>query len=254
MSTIVFFRDLERRIVETEMKITLAKSQGFHSNQLKSSSNKNFLAVIGIYTGFGYSLKNLEERGIVIRFIIGRSPNRGFSLDRNIEEENCTKKDFFKTFLQSSFLGNGDDYFNDMRGFKSLLKLLKDKQILMHSLIIYRKLSLDLCKSRIIRRYNTPVPEQHPDEWLFQFVAGVKAILLVPVTPHGVLQLGSLEHLPKDAKMSNYIKNEFFTHQDFMSYSDTFSTNQQFTSSFIMQSFNEFPSFMENNKSSDEVN
>lgn len=55
--------------------------------------------------------------------------------------------------------------------------------------------------------------------------------------------------------MSNYIKNEFFTHQDFMSYSDhTFSTNQQFPSSFMMQSFNEFPSFMENNKSSDEVN
>ncbi|CAH1439814.1 unnamed protein product [Lactuca virosa] len=107
---------------------------------------------------------------------------------------------------------------------------------------------------------NTPVPE-HPDEWLFQFAAGVKTILLLPVTPHGVLQLGSLQHLPEDAQMSNYIKNEFFTHQDFMSYSDTFSTNQQFpfpsqsSSSFMMQSFNEFPSFMENNnKSSDEVN
>ncbi|CAH1451887.1 unnamed protein product [Lactuca virosa] len=103
-------KDLERRIVETEMEITLAKSQGFLSNQLKSSSNKKFLAVIGIYTGFGNklrrnafrgswmpegdSLKKLEERGIVIRFIIGRSPNRGDSLDRNIDEENHTTKDF----------------------------------------------------------------------------------------------------------------------------------------------------------------
>ncbi|KAL4592334.1 hypothetical protein LXL04_005325 [Taraxacum kok-saghyz] len=103
-------KDLERRIVETEMEITLAKSQGFLNNQLKSSSNKKLLAVIGIYTGFGSklrrnsfrgswipdgdSLKKLEERGIVIRFVIGRSPNRGDSLDRNIDEENRTTKDF----------------------------------------------------------------------------------------------------------------------------------------------------------------
>ena len=52
----VFFRDLERRIVEAEMELTQAKSQGFLMNQLKqpgSSSNKKLHAVIGIYTGFG---------------------------------------------------------------------------------------------------------------------------------------------------------------------------------------------------------
>ncbi|KVH90272.1 hypothetical protein Ccrd_007733 [Cynara cardunculus var. scolymus] len=120
-------KDLERRIVEAEMEITLAKSQGFLENHLKqpgSSSSKKLLAVIGIYTGFGGrqnrnafrgswtpggqfiicitfytsydvdSLKKLEERGIVIRFVIGRSPNRGDSLDRNIDEENRTTKDF----------------------------------------------------------------------------------------------------------------------------------------------------------------
>nr|XP_043640146.1 hydroxyproline O-galactosyltransferase HPGT3-like [Erigeron canadensis] len=105
-------KDLERRIVEAEMEITLAKSQGYLKNQLKQpgSSNKKLLAVIGIYTGFGSrlkrnsfrnswtlgggSLKKLEERGIVIRFIIGRSPNRGDSLDRNIDEENRTTHDF----------------------------------------------------------------------------------------------------------------------------------------------------------------
>ncbi|KAJ0940730.1 putative galactosylxylosylprotein 3-beta-galactosyltransferase [Helianthus annuus] len=106
-------KDLERRIVETEMEITLAKSQGFLKNQLTesgSSSSKKLLAVIGIYTGFGSrskrnvfrgswmtgvdSVKTLEERGIVIRFVIGRSPNRGDSLDRSIDEENDMKNDF----------------------------------------------------------------------------------------------------------------------------------------------------------------
>lgn len=106
-------KDLERRIVETEMEITLAKSQGYlksHLLQTGSSSGKRLLAVIGVYTGFGSrlkrnvfrgswmpkgdSLQKLEERGIIIRFVIGRSANRGDSLDRNIDEENRVTKDF----------------------------------------------------------------------------------------------------------------------------------------------------------------
>ncbi|KAG8381737.1 hypothetical protein BUALT_Bualt05G0003700 [Buddleja alternifolia] len=106
-------KELERRIVEAEMELTLAKSQGYLKNQLlqsKPSSGKKLLAVIGIYTGFGGRLRRniirgswmskagalakLEERGIVVRFVIGRSPNRGDSLDRNIDEENRAMKDF----------------------------------------------------------------------------------------------------------------------------------------------------------------
>ncbi|KAL8063043.1 hypothetical protein ABFS82_01G002300 [Erythranthe guttata] len=106
-------KDLERRIVETEMELTLAKSQGYLKNQLQqsgSSSGKKLLAVIGVYTGFGGRLRrntirgswmskadilsNLEKRGIVVRFVIGRSPNRGDSLDRNIDEENRATEDF----------------------------------------------------------------------------------------------------------------------------------------------------------------
>ncbi|KAG7567704.1 Glycosyl transferase family 31 [Arabidopsis thaliana x Arabidopsis arenosa] len=104
-------KDLERRIVETEMELTLAKSQGYLKNQKSSSSSgKKLLAVIGVYTGFGSylrrntfrgtwmpqgdALRKLEERGIVIRFVIGRSPNRGDSLDRKIDEENQARKDF----------------------------------------------------------------------------------------------------------------------------------------------------------------
>ncbi|KAM3202714.1 hydroxyproline O-galactosyltransferase HPGT3 isoform X1 [Capsicum annuum] len=106
-------KDLERRIVEVEMELTVAKSQGYLKNQLKQSgisSGKQLLAVIGIYTGFGGHLRRnmirgswvpnvdalseLEERGVVVRFVIGRSPNRGDSLDRNINEENRATKDF----------------------------------------------------------------------------------------------------------------------------------------------------------------
>lgn len=106
-------KDLERRIVEVEMELTVAKSQGYLKNQLKrsgSSSGKQLLAVIGIYTGFGGRLRRnvirgswfpnadalskLEERGVVVRFVIGRSPNQGDSLDRNINEENRATKDF----------------------------------------------------------------------------------------------------------------------------------------------------------------
>lgn len=105
-------RDLERRIVEAEMELSLAKSQGYLKGQRQQtgSSDRRLLAVIGVYTGFGSklkrnvfrgswmprgdALKKLEERGVVIRFVIGRSPNRGDSLDRNINEENRSTKDF----------------------------------------------------------------------------------------------------------------------------------------------------------------
>ncbi|XP_007011805.2 PREDICTED: hydroxyproline O-galactosyltransferase HPGT3 [Theobroma cacao] len=106
-------KDLERRIVEAEMDLTLAKSQGYLKHQLRQSgsSDQKLLAVIGVYTGFGShlkritfrgswmprgdALKKLEERGVVIRLVIGRSANRGDSLDRNIDEENRKTKDFF---------------------------------------------------------------------------------------------------------------------------------------------------------------
>ncbi|KAL3655846.1 Hydroxyproline O-galactosyltransferase hpgt3 [Castilleja foliolosa] len=106
-------KELERRIVDAEMELTLAKSQGYLKKQIPqsgSSSGKKLLAVIGIYTGFGGRLRRnvirgswmskanvlskLEERGIVVRFVIGRSANRGDSLDRNIDEESRSTNDF----------------------------------------------------------------------------------------------------------------------------------------------------------------
>ncbi|KAB2072164.1 hypothetical protein ES319_A08G272700v1 [Gossypium barbadense] len=59
-------KDLERRIVEVEMDLTLAKSQGYLKHQLpqsESSSQRKLLAVIGVYTGFGRYLKRNTFRG-----------------------------------------------------------------------------------------------------------------------------------------------------------------------------------------------
>lgn len=63
---ILDFRDLERRIVEAEMELTLAKSQGFLKNKMQkssSSSSQKLLAVIGVYTGFGSHFKRNVFRG-----------------------------------------------------------------------------------------------------------------------------------------------------------------------------------------------
>ena len=74
------FRDLERRIVEAEMDLTLAKSQGYLKNHLQqsgSSSSSQLLAVIGVYTGFGGRLKRNVFRGSwmprgQLRFIVSK--------------------------------------------------------------------------------------------------------------------------------------------------------------------------------------
>lgn len=63
---LLFIRDLERRIVDAEMELTLAKSQGYLKGQRQqtgSSSDRRLLAVIGVYTGFGSRLKRNEFRG-----------------------------------------------------------------------------------------------------------------------------------------------------------------------------------------------
>lgn len=52
--------------MEAEMDLTLAKSQGFLKDRLQGSetaSTKKFLAVIGVYTGFGSHLKRNTFRG-----------------------------------------------------------------------------------------------------------------------------------------------------------------------------------------------
>ncbi|OMP06236.1 Glycosyl transferase, family 31 [Corchorus olitorius] len=97
------------------MDLAAAKQEGF---TLKRSADTNGadskrrpLVVIGVLTRFGRqhnrdairkawmgsgaTLKKMEnEKGIVSRFVIGRSANRGDSLDRSIDNENRQTNDF----------------------------------------------------------------------------------------------------------------------------------------------------------------
>ncbi|KXG19439.1 hydroxyproline O-galactosyltransferase HPGT2 isoform X2 [Sorghum bicolor] len=102
------------KVVEAEMDLARAKTEGYlwenRTAAVDSGKKQKLLAVIGVYTGFGShrkrnvfrgswmprgdALKKLEEKGVVIRFVIGRSANRGDSLDRNIDDENQQTKDF----------------------------------------------------------------------------------------------------------------------------------------------------------------
>lgn len=52
-------------------------------------------------------------------------------------------------------------------------------------------------------------PFNIPDEWLPQISAGVKTILVLPLLPHGVLQLGSREKVPEIKEAVNHIKAMF---------------------------------------------
>ncbi|XVE96926.1 hypothetical protein REPUB_Repub02eG0266100 [Reevesia pubescens] len=56
---------------------------------------------------------------------------------------------------------------------------------------------------------NSKLLPECPEEWLFQFASGIKTIVLVPVLPHGVLQLGSLEMVAEDLRIPAYIKDRF---------------------------------------------
>eukprot|EP00252_Welwitschia_mirabilis_P015442 TRINITY_DN3394_c0_g1_i1.p1 TRINITY_DN3394_c0_g1~~TRINITY_DN3394_c0_g1_i1.p1 ORF type:complete len:354 (+),score=65.36 TRINITY_DN3394_c0_g1_i1:279-1340(+) len=107
-------KDLSGKISKLEVELALARSQGYLNKQPSWNSSTNvqrYLAVIGIYTGFGgtlnrnrlrntwlptgKALRSLEEKGIIVRFVIGRSPNKGDSLDRKINEEAAKTNDFF---------------------------------------------------------------------------------------------------------------------------------------------------------------
>lgn len=47
------------------------------------------------------------------------------------------------------------------------------------------------------------------DGWKTQFAAGIRTIVVVPVVPHGVVQLGSLKNISEDLKLVNQIREIF---------------------------------------------
>ncbi|XP_044473731.1 transcription factor LHW-like [Mangifera indica] len=61
-------------------------------------------------------------------------------------------------------------------------------------------------------KINSNLVPKCPEEWLPQLASGIKTILLVPVLPHGVLQLGSLKMVVEDQSLVAYIKDRFMFH------------------------------------------
>ncbi|KAF7845457.1 transcription factor EMB1444-like isoform X1 [Senna tora] len=57
--------------------------------------------------------------------------------------------------------------------------------------------------------FNTDLISECPYEWLLQFSSGIKAVLLVPVLPHGVLQFGSFQAVAKDMEFVTNVKEKF---------------------------------------------
>ncbi|CAN4087642.1 unnamed protein product [Withania somnifera] len=112
---IIECREQRKKLSALEMELASARQEGFVSKQssdMKRSPEKDPVIVIGIFTSFGRkndrdavrkawmstgaALKRMEEeKGIVARFVIGRSANRGDSLDRSIDSENSQTNDFF---------------------------------------------------------------------------------------------------------------------------------------------------------------
>ncbi|XP_020264970.1 hydroxyproline O-galactosyltransferase HPGT1 [Asparagus officinalis] len=97
------------------MELAAARQEGFKGTYSSEShgndTRKRPTVVVGIITTFGRksnrdairkswvptgpALKKLEEeKGVVVRFVIGRSANRGDSMDRAIDEENEHTNDF----------------------------------------------------------------------------------------------------------------------------------------------------------------
>ncbi|TYJ21546.1 hypothetical protein E1A91_A08G070400v1 [Gossypium mustelinum] len=52
------------------------------------------------------------------------------------------------------------------------------------------------------------------DGWQSQFASGIRTVVVIPVGPHGVVQLGSLNKVYEDVKLVSHIRKVFFALQD----------------------------------------
>ncbi|KAG1339248.1 putative transcription factor bHLH155 [Cocos nucifera] len=59
--------------------------------------------------------------------------------------------------------------------------------------------------------FDSKSPSECSGKWELQFKAGIKTILLVPVRPHGLVQLGSLDMVTEDSTLVVHIKDLFST-------------------------------------------
>ncbi|PSS04421.1 Hydroxyproline O-galactosyltransferase [Actinidia chinensis var. chinensis] len=111
---VIACREQQKKLSALKMELAAAKQEGFTSNLLPETNRtpkKKPLVVIGVLTRFGRknnreairkawmgtgaALKKMEDqKGIIVRFVIGRSANHGDSLDRGIDSENKQMNDF----------------------------------------------------------------------------------------------------------------------------------------------------------------
>ncbi|TKY56015.1 beta-1,3-galactosyltransferase 11 [Spatholobus suberectus] len=112
---IIACREQRKKLDALEMELATARQEGFVSNHVIETngtySKKKPLVVIGIFTKFGSqnnrdairkawmgsgtALMKMEDRkGIITRFVIGRSANRGDNLNSDIDRENRRNNDF----------------------------------------------------------------------------------------------------------------------------------------------------------------
>ncbi|KAL7150433.1 hypothetical protein ABFS83_05G111800 [Erythranthe nasuta] len=111
---IITCRERQKKLDALHIDLEKAKQEGFtpkHISEDDGPAKKKLLVVIGILTMFGRknnrdairkawmptgdALKKLEEeKGIVVRFVIGKSANKGDSSDREIDSENRQTNDF----------------------------------------------------------------------------------------------------------------------------------------------------------------
>lgn len=111
---IIACREQQKKLSALEMELAAARQEGFVSKHLpdtKKPPRKQPVVVIGVLTSFGRknnrdairkawmatgaALTKMEvEKGIIPRFVIGRSPNRGDNMDQAIDSENRQTGDF----------------------------------------------------------------------------------------------------------------------------------------------------------------
>lgn len=112
---IIACREQHKRLSILKSELAVAKQEGFTLKHYEDNDGfvekRRPLVVIGVLTTFGRknnrdairmawmgtgetSKKMEDEKGIVSRFVIGRSANRGDSLDRAIDDENSQTNDF----------------------------------------------------------------------------------------------------------------------------------------------------------------
>ncbi|KAK9168330.1 hypothetical protein Syun_000470 [Stephania yunnanensis] len=84
--------------------------------------------------------------------------------------------------------------------------------------------------------WSTELLSEYSEEWQLQFAAGIKTILLVPVVPIGVVQLGSLEKVAQDPSLVALVKDIV---------NNLLSVQEVFTSSSSHEDLNDLSLFSE---------